>query len=368
MARDHDSASEFAARESGSPGGAAHGRHVSAWGTKQTVVGDVLSDVLRAVRLTGAVFFVTEASAPWVMELPDGATLAPALLPGVQHVLSYHIVTHGSVWVNVPDETPIPLHAGDVVVFPHGDPYVMSLARGLRGGPAATEMLAFLREMAAGRLPFTVREGGRGPEFVHLVCGFLGCDARPFNPLLGALPPLLHVQRALGDGGDALGRLFDLTMTEANASRAGRESVLLRLSELLFIEVVRQHLSTMSDRETGWLAGLRDPMVGRALALLHEQPARAWSLAGLAAAVETSRSTLAERFTQFVGQPPMRYLTSWRMQVAARLLVESSAKVAAVALQVGYDSEAAFSRAFRKVVHMTPAAWRARRTGGSARA
>lgn len=363
----HDPASEFAAPASVTRA-TDHAGHASAWGTPQGVAGDVLSDVLRSVRLTGAVFFVTEASSPWVMELPDGATLAPAILPGVQHVLSYHIVTNGSAWVNVPDEKPVRLVAGDVVVFPHGDPYVMSLARGVRGGPGRSEMLAFMRQMAAGRLPFTVREGGTGPERVHLVCGFLGCDARPFNPLLGALPPLLHVRRALGSGADALGGLFDLTMTEANASRAGRESVLLRLSELLFIEVVRRHLAALPDRETGWLAGLRDPLVGHALALLHERPTNAWTLARLAKEVQSSRSTLAERFTRYVGQPPMRYLTSWRMQLAARLLVESNAKVAAVAAQVGYDSEAAFSRAFRKLVHVTPAAWRARRSAGSRRA
>ena len=160
--------------------------------------GDVLSDVLRTVRLTGAVFFVTEASTPWVLEIPDGATLAPAILPGAEFVLSYHVVIKGSDWGGLPDGDPVRFEAGDVLVFPHGDPYVMSIARGMRGGPDRTEILEFFQEMAAGQLPFTVTEGGGGEERLDIVCGFLGCDARPFNPLLETMPSLLHVRQAFG--------------------------------------------------------------------------------------------------------------------------------------------------------------------------
>jgi AraC-like DNA-binding protein len=317
--------------------------------------------VLQAVRLTGAVFFVTEASSPWVLEIPGGETLAPAILPGAQNVLSYHVVINGSGWGSLRDGPPVPLEAGDVLVFPHGDPYVMSIARGTRGGPAPAEILAFFRQLAAGGLPFTVVEGGGGSEKLDLVCGFLGCDARPFNPLLAALPRVLHVRRACAPAEGPLGKLVDLTVAEAREKRAGGASVRLRLSELMFVEVVRQHLATLPAAQTGWLAGLRDPLVGRVLALLHDRPAGAWTLPRLAREAGGSRSTLADRFTQLVGQPPMRYLACWRMQLAAKLLADGGAKVSAIASDVGYDSEAAFSRAFKKIVGVAPATWRQRR-------
>ncbi|MET0151139.1 MAG: AraC family transcriptional regulator [Candidatus Binatia bacterium] len=326
---------------------------------------DVLSDVLRTVRLTGAVFFVTEASSPWVLEIPDGATLAPAILPRAQHVLSYHVVINGSGWGGLPDGAPVQLEAGDVLVFPHGDAYVMSIARGMRGGPNRSEILAFFRQMAAGQLPFTVKEGGGGAERLDLVCGFLGCDTHPFNPLLAALPRLLHVRQAFGSTGHPLSKLIELAVAESRERRAGGECVRLSLSELMFVEVVRQHLAMLPAERTGWLDGLRDPLVGRALALLHERPARPWTLPRLAKEVGSSRSTLADRFTQFVGRSPMRYLGHWRMQLAARLLADSTAKLSAVASDVGYDSEAAFSRAFKKIVGMAPATWRQRRARGS---
>jgi AraC-like DNA-binding protein len=293
--------------------------------------------VLQAVRLTGAVFFVTEASSPWVLEIPGGETLAPAILPGAQNVLSYHVVINGSGWGSLRDGPPVPLEAGDVLVFPHGDPYVMSIARGTRGGPAPAEILAFFRQLAAGGLPFTVVEGGGGSEKLDLVCGFLGCDARPFNPLLAALPRVLHVRRACAPAEGPLGKLVDLTVAEAREKRAGGASVRLRLSELMFVEVVRQHLATLPAAQTGW------------------------TLPRLAREAGGSRSTLADRFTQLVGQPPMRYLACWRMQLAAKLLADGGAKVSAIASDVGYDSEAAFSRAFKKIVGVAPATWRQRR-------
>jgi AraC-like DNA-binding protein len=321
---------------------------------------DPVSDVLRAVRLTGAVFFHVDATSPWVIEVPDASALAAVTFPRAQHVVSYHVVTRGACSGALLDGlAPARLEAGDVLVFPHGDPYVMSIAPGMRGGPDRAEVLAFMAEMAAGRLPFRVAEGGGGPEALGLVCGFLGCDARPFNPLLAALPRLLHVRRAF-TAGDPLGRLIDFALAESQERRAGSECVRLRLSELMFVEVVRRHLAALPAGQRGWLAGLRDPAVGRALARLHERPGEAWTLEMLAKEVGLSRSALAERFTHFVGDPPMQYLTRWRMQAAARLLADGRAKVAAVALQVGYDSEAAFSRAFKRAAGVPPAAWRDR--------
>jgi AraC-like DNA-binding protein len=192
------------------------------------------------------------------------------------------------------------------------------------------------------------------------VCGFLGCDLEPFNPLLATLPRLLHVRRGPRSTGDPLDQLIDFTVAESRERRAGGECVRLRLSELMFVEVVRRHLATLPAEETGWLAGLRDPMVGRALALLHSRPAQPWTLESLARDVGLSRSVLAERFAHLVGHPPMGYLTRWRMQVAARLLADGLAKVSAVAREIGYDSEAAFSRAFKRAAGMPPGVWRRR--------
>ena len=324
---------------------------------------DVLSDVLRTVRLTGAVFFRVDASPPWVIALPDGPTLARVILPRAQHVISYHVVARGACWGRLSDGTAVHLDTGDVLVLPQGDPYVMSSAPRLRGGPEPPEVLAFMRQMAAGQLPFTVAEGGGRPGRLHLVCGFLGCDARPFNPLLATLPRLLRVRRASGATRDPLGRLIDFTLAESRQTRAGGECVRLRLSELMFVEVVRRHLAALPAVAPGWLAGLRDPGVGHALALLHERPGRPWTLARLAREIGMSRSVLATRFARLVGHPPMQYLTRWRMQVAARLLADGSDKVATVALEVGYDSEAAFSRAFKRVAGVPPASWRARQAG-----
>jgi AraC-like DNA-binding protein len=329
---------------------------------------DLLSDVLRGVRLTAAVFFRVEARSPWVIELPDGATIAQSVTPRAQHVISYHVVTDGTCWGGLPGETPLSLAAGDVLVLPHGDPYVMSIARDLRGGPDQDEVLGFLRAMSAGQLSFTVTEDGGGPERLQLVCGFLGCDVRPFNPLLATLPRLLCVRRTASMADDPLEKLVEFTIAESRDRRAGGECVRLRLGELMFVEVVRRHLATLPPEQRGWLAGLRDPMVGRALALLHERPAHPWTLEELARDSGASRSVLAERFTHFVEDSPMQYLTRWRMQIAARLLAESTSKVSAVALDVGYDSEAAFSRAFKKAAGVPPATWRqqrAARAGGT---
>jgi AraC-like DNA-binding protein len=319
---------------------------------------DTLSDVLRTIRLTGTLFFMMDVSAPWEAEVPDGAALASSTLPWAQHVISYHLITGGSCWGGLVDETPVRLEAGDVLVLPRGDAYFISTAPDMRRRADLSAEITFLRDMAAGRLPFVVKDGGGGAEGVRLVCGFLGCDLRPFNPLLATLPRLLHVRGVCGSPGDPAGRLVELALAESRERKAGGECIRLRLSELMFVEVVRGYLASLPADHTGWLAGLRDPTVARALALLHERPDQPWTLADLARDVGLSRSALADRFTHFVGLPPMQYLTQWRMQVAARLLSDGVAKVSAVGRDVGYDSEAAFSRAFKKVTGVPPARWR----------
>src|SRR5688500_5079815 len=321
---------------------------------------DPLSDVLRMVKLSGALFFLVDASSPWGVKVPAAGAFAPIILPRARHVVSYHIVTHGAGWAIVPGSEPLRFAAGDVLVFPHGDPYAMLSAPDSPSQFEPEGALDFFRAMAAGELPFVVPEGGGGAERARFMCGFLGCDARPFNPLLATLPRLMHVGPPAGPAEDLLDRLIGLTLAEARTHRPGSDAIRLRLSELMFVEVVRRYLEALPADQTGWLAGLRDAGIGRALALLHERPAHPWTLEQLAAQSGLSRSVLADRFTRLVGQPPMQYLTSWRVQVAARLLADGAAKVAAVGLEVGYASEAAFSRSFKKLAGVSPAAWRAR--------
>jgi AraC-like DNA-binding protein len=314
---------------------------------------DALSDVLRAVRLSGAIFFDIRAGEPWVAATPPGAAIVGSLFPGSEHLISYHVITHGACWASLQGEPPLRLTAGDIIVFPHGDPHVLSSAPGMGAAPE----LARYRRPHDGQLPFTITMGATETPSVRFVCGFLGWDARPFNPLLSALPRLIRVSDH-ADG--ALAAYVRFALAEAKEPRIGGEGVLSRLSELMFVDVVRRYLESLPSGQTDWLAGLRDPYVGRALAALHRNPARAWTLPTLARAAGLSRSALAERFTQFVGRPAMQYLTHWRMQLAANQLRSGTDRVAAIADRVGYESEAAFSRAFKKAVGTSPGQWRTR--------
>jgi AraC-like DNA-binding protein len=281
-------------------------------------------------------------------------------LPHAQHIVSYHVISQGVCWCESPGHTPLRLEAGDVLVVPHGHAYQLASTCGLRTGWSLDETLDWFRAMAAGQLPFVVTEGGSGPERLQLVCGFLGCDALPFTPVLMMLPALVRV-RMHGDAGSRVHALLEFAIAESKGARPGSRSVLLRIAELVFVEVLRSHMTTASDSGANWLGGLRDPVVGRALARLHAEPARAWTLPELAREAGASRSVLAERFASLVGHPPIEYLTHWRMQLAAVRLAAGAVPVSAVASEVGYESEAAFCRAFKKVTGVTPASWRSRR-------
>lgn len=337
----------------------ASGSHAPAVPAAPWSVADTLSDVLQTVRLTGALFFLVDARSPWVAEAPASPVLSPVLLPQAQHVVSYHVIRHGACWCESPGLEPLPLAAGDVLVVPHGHEYALTSQPGLRTGYSAAETLQWFEDMAAGRLPFVVQEGGSGPERIDVVCGFLGCDALPFNPVLATLPPLLRIRLPAAGASDRLETLLGYAVAESQARSAGSQSVLLRIAELVFVEVLRAHLVATGEKEaSGWLSGLRDPLVGQVLARLHAAPGEAWTLERLAHEVGTSRTVLTERFVQFVGLAPMLYLTRWRMQMAARRLLEPGAKVAGVAWDVGYESEAAFSRAFKRCTGVSPKTWR----------
>ena len=320
---------------------------------------DVLSDVLRSVRLTGAMFFLVDASTPWATRAPRASAFRPVVLPRSQHLVSYHIVTHGTCWGGLTEANAERMEAGDILVIPHGDAYFLaepSPAPGARESDTA-DAVSFFKQMAAGELPSVVTEGGGGADKTRFICGFLGCEARPFNPILAALPRLIHLHGAT-QSTDRLRYLVEFALCELRERRPGGREVLLRLSELMFIEVIRRYLETIPEAQTGWLAGLRDPLVARALALLHDRPARPWTLEELASNIGASRSVLVERFHHFVGGPPMKYLGYWRMQLATMRLSDPTTKVKTVAEEVGYASEAAFSRAFTKIVGKSPMQWR----------
>jgi AraC-like DNA-binding protein len=321
---------------------------------------DVLSDVLRCVRLTGSMLFLVDAHSPWMSWAPRADAFRRVALPDSQHLVSYHVVTQGGCWAGLRDAQPERFQTGDVLVVPHGDAYFLADSPDTPAAYGPEEAVDFFRSMAAGEMPSVVSEGGERAERAQFICGFLGCDRRPLNPVLDALPAMIHLRSATRPD-DRMGHLIAFALCELREPSSGGRGVRLRLAELMFVEVVRRYLDTVGDAQAGWLAGLHDPLVARTLALLHASPARHWTLEALAAQAGSSRSVLAERFTHFVGQAPMQYLMQWRMQLASRLLAEPGArKVAAVAEAVGYESEAAFSRAFKKCVGVAPSAWRMR--------
>jgi len=324
---------------------------------------DTLSDLLRAVRLRGAVFYYVSNWDRWAAQAPPAREIAAAVMPGAEHVMEFHMVAKGSGWAAVSGLAPVRLSAGDIVVFPHGDAHVMSSAPGVEPERIQADWV-FATRHEPKPIPIAFHHGVREPGSpapvaeadTILVCGFLGCDLRPFNPLVAALPRLLHLPAARA--GDWIARVIDQAAQESTEHRPGADAVLERLAEMMFVDTARRYLDGLPEDATGWLAGLRDRYVGRALALLHEHPERAWTIDELGREVGLSRSALHERFMQFVGEPPMHYLANWRIQVGSRLLRETNRTVASIALDVGYESEAAFSRAFKRLVGLPPATWR----------
>jgi AraC-like DNA-binding protein len=316
---------------------------------------DVLSDVLRAVRFTGVIFFERNNQAPWVGVSPCSATIAGNVMPHAQHVINFHALVAGTCWAAIVGGEGLGVHlnAGDIVIFPMGDANVLSSAPGMRGEPDP----ALYARPCDRQLPIVTHYNGGGGESCQLVCGYFGCDARPFNPLLEALPRVFHAQMS-ADGQSWLANMLRVAAEEAEVGGAGSETMLAKLAELMFVEVVRKYIAALPDGSANWLSGLRDRHVGQAMRLIHGQPVRQWTLDSLAHEVGLSRSAFADRFTHFAGVSPMHYLTRWRMQLATRHLENPSASIAQVAAEVGYESEAAFNRAFKKHVGAPPATWR----------
>jgi AraC-like DNA-binding protein len=312
---------------------------------------DALSEILRVVRLVGAIFIQARFTAPWSYQSPCADSLAPLLEPGAERVVIFHLITEGECFVELADQPPTRLIAGDVVLFPRGNEHRMNSQPGLV--PAASGRL----DAVLSRRPRQLAYGGGGPT-TRIVCGYLACDARLARMLLAGLPSLVKVNVRGSNAGAWLEASVRYALAEARSPRPGGAGVLAKLAEVLVIEVLRLYVNEQRDGRTGWLAGLGDPIVGPALNAMHACPAQAWTLEALANAIGTSRSVLAERFHRLVGSSPMQYLTQWRMLLAANLLCRSNAPLARIAEDVGYQTDTSFSRAFRREYGAPPAAWR----------
>jgi AraC-like DNA-binding protein len=313
---------------------------------------DALSETLRVVRLVGAIFINARFTAPWCYQSPSADSAAPLLEPGAERVVIFHLITEGECYVELGAETPVRLIAGDVVVFPNGDAHRMTSKPGLVPAAGRTGLAEVLS-----RRPRQLSYGGGGAT-TRLVCGYLACDARLARMLLAGLPSLVKVNVRGSNAGIWLEASVRYALAEARSPRPGGAGVLAKLAEVLFIEVLRLYMNEQGEGRIGWLAAVRDRIVGAALNSLHKSPAHAWTLEDLAHAAGTSRSVLAERFQHLVGSSPMQYLTQWRMLLAANLLLRSNAPLAHIAQDVGYQTDTAFSRAFRREFGAPPALWR----------
>lgn len=312
---------------------------------------DVLSEVLKTVKLDGAMFYNGEFSAPWSLRSPPSVTVAPYLAPG-GHVIIFHLLTEGRATARVDDGESVSLQPGDVVIFPHGDSHILE-----NGPPTKTvDYGKDVQRMLSEGLK--VNRRGGGGAVTRFICGHMSCEPRLSKVFLGGLPSVFKISIRDGATGGWLENSIRFSVDEVVASHAGSGAVLAKLSETLFVETLRRYIAALSPDQTGWLAGARDRDVGRVLALLHQQPAHPWTIADLAKEVGASRSVLAERFRRFLGLPPMAYLTQWRLQLGAQMLTSTSHSVSQIAVEVGYESEAAFNRAFKRDFGLPPARFR----------
>lgn len=322
---------------------------------------DAVSDVLRLVRLGGAVYLNGEFTAPWCLIGQTDSPLCAGYLPRSERVVSFHLITEGNCWARLAADpgSAIQVNAGELLVVPQGETHIMGSAPDLTPVPFGP-LLADQLETAPGEV-MKLSYGGGGTR-TRTVCGFLACNETLSNPILSALPRIFKVDMRNDPRSAWLESSLQFAAAEAAEWRAGSAIVLARLSELLFVEAVRRCIDALPANQKGWLAGVRDRFVGRALSMLHAQPAHAWTVDELARKVGLSRSALAQRFTDLLEQPPMQYLARWRLQIAAQELLNGNKSLAAVAEQVGYDSEAAFNRAFKREFGMPPAGWRKNRS------
>ncbi|HEX3101169.1 MAG TPA: AraC family transcriptional regulator [Pyrinomonadaceae bacterium] len=313
---------------------------------------DVLSEVLRVVKLEGALFFNAEFTSPWFLVEPRAADMAPYLSPNGGHLILYHYLIEGRAFARLPDGRQEELIAGDVLVIPHGDQHYLG-----NGSPEkpVEAMKTFAKNLTEGLK--LVRFGGGG-EISKLVCGYMICEPRLSEVFLAGLPEMLKVHIGNEPSGQWLENSIRYSVGDDNGSDAGSGLVIAKLSELLFVETLRRYINDLPQEQTGWLAGARDPVIGKALAVMHEDPARQWTIEKLARSVGLSRTRLAERFHHYMEESPIAYLTKWRLNLGAEILLSTENSIAEIAAKVGYGSEAAFSRAFKRQFAFPPAQFR----------
>ncbi len=314
---------------------------------------DALSEALRGVRVTGAILVNAELTAPWGYTTPPTRTVAPLVAPGTEHLILFHLVTEGRATARAGNQEAI-LAPGDIVIFPHGD------AHELWNGSTTdrVDTTSLLPQLLTGSL---VRErGGGGGAVTKLICGYFGCDRSAERFFLAGLPPLFTVNVRDDEAGRWIESALQQSLVDAVNGRAGRSAVLAKLAETLCVEALCRYMDGLPAGETGWLAAAHDDVAGRVLACIHRNPARTWTLAELAHEAGTSRTVLGERFTRLLGESPLAYLTRWRLHLAARQLETTDDKMLRVALDVGYESEAAFNRAFKRQFAVPPAHYRRR--------
>jgi AraC-like DNA-binding protein len=313
---------------------------------------DPLSDALRDVRVTGAIFLDAELGMPWGFASPPASTSSHLLAPGAEHLVLFHLVVEGQATARVPGYESVPLGPGDVVVVARGD------AHELWNGAVSelTDAASLLPKILGGKIA-SERGGGCGP-LTKFICGYIACERRAERLFLAGVPPLFKANIRREASGEWIESALRHLASAQGSTRAGRGALLARLAEALFIETLRQYMADLPPERTGWLAAARDPAVGRALAAIHREPAKAWTVEGLAKQGGLSRSVFAARFNQLLGEAPLAYLARWRIQLGARLLETTDESVLQVALNVGYESEAAFNRAFKREFHLPPARYR----------
>jgi AraC-like DNA-binding protein len=315
---------------------------------------DAFSEILSGVKLNGAVFFNAEFSVPWGFSVPASKqmSVASTLAPGAVHFLLYHLVIDGSAVVEMADGKTLELNSGDIVIFPNGDAHHMSSKGAKRPFPNYG-----INDKIKARDLSPLHAGGGG-ETSRFVCGYMTCDPHIGRPILNGLPPVFKVNIRSDRSGQWLESSILHLVEEAVSGRVGSEAMLAKLSEALFVDTLRRYVAGLPEQQKGWLTGARDPIVGKSLGLMHRRVAHPWTIASLADEVGISRSALVERFTRYLSEPPMAYLTRWRLQLAARSLERTSRGVAEIASDVGYESEAAFNRAFKREFGLPPGRYR----------
>lgn len=316
---------------------------------------DVLSEVLRAVRLKGALFFNGEFSAPWCLS-SSAAKALEHLSPDAEHLILYHFLTEGRAYARLPDGKPVQLTAGDIVIVPRGQTHLLG-----NGTPVkpVDSFQTFAKNLTAG---LKVARFGGGGEVTKFVCGFLTCEPNLAAAFLGGLPSILKVHVVNEPSGQWLEQSIKSSVHLEDGSTSGSDAVVAKLAEALFVEALRRYVKELPSGQIGWLAGARDPNIGQALALLHNDPAQAWTISDLARRVGSSRTRFAERFRRYLGESPMAYLGKWRLRLGAELLRTTTDSVAEVAAAVGYGSEASFNRAFKREFNCPPAQFRRRQS------